>query len=138
MTRREQRNTVMQLLFENDFRREDTPETVYARAKETREFPEEDYVRDLFFNITKRLDVYEKILDTYAANWSASRISKISRAAMFISIYEMVFREDIPVKVSINEAVEIVKTYDEEKAAPFVNGILNTVKDHLDDVKTLF
>ncbi len=40
MTRREQRNTVMQLLFENDFRREDTPETVYARAKETREFPE--------------------------------------------------------------------------------------------------
>ena len=101
-------------------------------------FPDDDYVKDMFFGISNHQTVLENIIGRYSQNWSAKRISRVSYAAMCISIYEMVKREDIPVKVSINEAVQISKDFDEEKASPFVNGILNSVKDDLESIRHEF
>ncbi len=138
MTRREARITVMQLLFEADFHKDESPEQIYGLARMAREFPDDDYVKDMFFGISNHQTVLENIIGRYSQNWSAKRISRVSYAAMCISIYEMVKREDIPVKVSINEAVQISKDFDEEKASPFVNGILNSVKDDLESIRHEF
>ena len=57
------------------------------------------------------------------------RISRISLAILRLCIYEMLYVEDIPFSVSINEAVELCKKYNDDKAPAFVNGILNTIAD---------
>ena len=63
--------------------------------------------------------------------WSKESVSYVSRAIITLSTYEIMFKEDIPVRVSINEAIELAKKYDEEKAYSFVNGVLNKVAEVL-------
>ena len=60
-----------------------------------------------------------------------NRISKVNLAILRLAIYEILKRDDIPISVSINEAVEIAKTYDGEKAGAFVNGILGNIVKQL-------
>ena len=65
------------------------------------------------------------------SGYSELSISAVSTALFRLSTYEMMFMEDIPVKVSINEAIEISKKYDDDKAYGFVNGVLNAVAEKL-------
>ena len=59
-------------------------------------------------------------------------MSKLSRSILRLCVYEMLYIDDIPYAVSINEAVEISKKFDDDKARPFINGILNSVKNQLE------
>ena len=59
-------------------------------------------------------------------------MSKMSRSVLRLCVYEMLYEKDIPYSVSINEAVELTKKFDDDKARPFVNGILNSVKCELE------
>ena len=59
-------------------------------------------------------------------------MSKISRSILRLCIYEMLFVESIPALVSINEGIELAKLYEDEKARPFINGVLNSVKNELE------
>lgn len=59
--------------------------------------------------------------------WSISRISKVSAAIMKIAVYEMKYVDDVPPKVAINEAVELIKKYGDEEEPKFVNGVLGAV-----------
>ena len=74
------------------------------------------------------IDAY---IEKYARGRSMSRISRVAKSAMRISIYEMLYIDSMPSNISINEAVELTKRYDDEKARAFVNGILNAVKEEL-------
>ena len=69
----------------------------------------------------------EKIAD-YATNWQIKRMAVIDRNILRLSCYELLFREDIPPKVSINEAVDLAKKYSGPQAGKFVNGILDKIK----------
>jgi len=59
------------------------------------------------------------------------RLSRLSRSILRMAVYEMVFESEIPYNVTINEAVELTKKFDDPKARPFVNGVLNSVKNEL-------
>ena len=67
----------------------------------------------------------------YAANWELHRIAAVDRNILRLAIYEMLYREDIPPIVSINEAVDIAKKFSTEDSGKFVNGILDKVKSEL-------
>lgn len=67
----------------------------------------------------------------YAKNWELHRMAVVDRNVLRLAIYEMLFREDIPPVVSINEAVDIAKKFSTEDSGKFVNGILDKVKDDL-------
>lgn len=69
----------------------------------------------------------EKISENLKEGWKISRISKVSLALLRLAIYEMLYEEEIPVSVSINEAVELSKKYTAEDDAAFVNGVLGAV-----------
>lgn len=69
----------------------------------------------------------EKISENLKEGWKISRISKVSLALLRLAIYEMLYEEEIPVSVSINEAVELSKKYTSEDDAAFVNGVLGAV-----------
>ena len=56
----------------------------------------------------------------------------MSRSILRLATYEMLYCEDIPANVSINEGVELCKKFDEEKAKPFINGVLNAIKDEIE------
>ena len=63
--------------------------------------------------------------------WKKERVSFVAKAILKLSVYELMFMEDIPAKVSINEAIELSKQYDDEKAYVFINGVLNRAAESL-------
>jgi len=68
----------------------------------------------------------------HSKGWKPGRITPVSRSAMRLCIYEMKYMEEIPAVVSLNEAIELVKTFDDPKMRSFVNGVLNGVKEELE------
>lgn len=128
MTRREAREQILALLFETAFKSGDSPETIYSLAMEIREIEDSDYIRETYFGTIEQLPFIDSKIEEFSRGWSSDRISPVSRAIMRLAVYEIYFREDVPDSAAVNEAVELVKKYDdEEKVRKFVNGILNSV-----------
>lgn len=91
-----------------------------------------DYVNRLLSGIAENIDEIDEILSQNAKDWKINRISKTLMAIMRIAVFEMKQLDDVPVKVSINEAIELAKAYDGDTAGGFVNGILAGVVKQLD------
>ncbi len=131
LNRRSSREAVLGLIFENEFGLYDDKTELYKNAVAARGIEENEYIRTLYFGILEKRDELDAYIEKYAKGRTLARISKIAKAVMRISIYEMLYIDDIPASVSINEAVELAKQYDDDKTKAFVNGILNAVKEEL-------
>lgn len=131
MTRKEAREILAGLLFETEFRADEDINSIFALAIEDREIPNDDYIRRAYFGVYDNLETIDVLLSKHAKGWKTERMSKMSRSVLRLCTYEMLF-EEIPYSVSINEAVELTKKFDDEKARPFVNGVLNSVKNELE------
>ena len=131
MTRREQREAVLELLFETEFKKDESAEEIFALAAVNRDFTPEagSYVKDVYFDLLEKLDEIDGMIGKCASGWKTQRLSKLSRSIMRLCVYELLYRDDIPANVSINEAVELSKKFDDTKARAFVNGVLNGVKN---------
>lgn len=128
MTRREAREVVLQLLFESEFRSDESADLVLTKALEIREITINDYVRNVYLGVFKNIEFIDSQIELYSHGWKKNRISPVARAALRLAIFEMHFCDDIPDTASINEAIELIKKFDdEEKVKPFVNGVLNSV-----------
>jgi N utilization substance protein B len=128
MTRREAREITLELLFEMGFHTEETPEGIIERAVQMREIQVNEYVKRVFLGVNEKIEFIDSLLDKHSHGWKKSRISPVARAAIRLAIYEMYFCEDVPDTASINEALELIKKYDDaDKVKPFVNGVLNAV-----------
>ena len=128
MTRREAREAALELLFEMGFRPDDAPETILDRAMQMREIEINEYVKRIFFGVAEKQEFIDALLEKHSHGWKKTRISPVSRAAIRLAIYEIYFCDDVPDTASINEALELVKKYDDaDKVKPFVNGVLNAV-----------
>lgn len=130
MTRSEARKAVLDLLFEREFKRDDTDEEIFALSCENREIEVDEYIKNAYFGVCKNSDALDAIIDKNAKGWKASRLSKVSRSILRLCIYEMLYVEEIPLLVSINEGLELAKLYEDDKARPFINGVLNSVKNN--------
>ncbi|MCR4683662.1 MAG: transcription antitermination factor NusB [Clostridiales bacterium] len=128
MKRKEARAEAMNLVFESAFREWEAPADIYRKAVRDRGFEEDDYIKDVFFGVCEHLELIDGKISAYSRGWSTGRISKVALAVMRVAVYEILFREDVPDRVAINEAIELIKTYDdEEQVRKFVNGVLNSV-----------
>ena len=76
--------------------------------------------------------VLDVLLSKFSNGWKTDRMSRVSRAVLRLGTYEMLYCKDIPANVSLNEAVELAKKFDDPKARAFVNGVLNSIKTELD------
>lgn len=132
MTRREAREELINLLFETEFRADESAEQVFATSKENREVADDEYLSRAYFTIAEKRDEIDKLIGEHAHGWKTNRLSRVSRAVLRMATYELLYEEDIPSSVTINEAVELTKLYDDEKARPFVNGVLNSIKNSLE------
>lgn len=133
MTRHELREAVLQMLFETEFRRDELPEDIFMISAENREYTpaEQNNIRKIYFDILDKKDAIDALINECSSGWKTSRMTKLSLCIMRLCVYEMVYRDDIPINVSLNEAVELSKTYDEPKAKTFINGVLNGIKNKL-------
>ena len=131
MNRKTARENAFLLLFESIFRSEDTAEEILDMAKSVRSLEVDEYVSRVFFGAYQNAAVIDALIEKNLVGWKAERISPVSRAILRLATYEMMFEDDIPGKVSINEGIELAKKYDDEKTYGFVNGVLNAVAEAL-------
>ena len=108
---------------------ETTESTTEASTTEAPPAPKwyDDYVKQVFFGSYENAEVINSAVEKHLTGWKKERISPVSMALIRLGAYEIMFMEDIPSKVSINEAVELAKKYDDEKSYSFVNGVLNAL-----------
>jgi len=90
--------------------------------EEIREFAEE-----LAKGVGKDIEEIDKRISEHATNWTLKRMAVVDRNILRLATYELLFRSDIPPKVSINEAVDIAKKYGDANSGKFVNGILDRI-----------
>ena len=90
-----------------------------------------EFANHLVDGVIKNIDKIDDMIRLSASNWSIDRMAVVDRNILRISVFEMFYIQDIPVKVTINEAIEIAKRFGEGESGSFVNGILDRiVKDH--------
>jgi transcription antitermination factor NusB len=87
-----------------------------------------DFSAELLGGVVGHLQQIDKKISKYAANWQLERMAFVDRNIMRLGCFELLFREDIPPKVAINEAVELAKKYSGLESGKFVNAILDQIK----------
>ena len=131
MNRKLARENAFILLFEGASKNDETPEEIFEKAVFSRELECDEYVKSVFFGAYTNERVIEECISKCLVGWKKERVSVSSKAILRLAVYEMMFMEDIPFKVSINEAVELSKKYDDDKAYVFINGVLNAAAEAL-------
>lgn len=126
--RRRAREVALQVLFEVDVGQTD-PEAAFRAAIVREEVPEKEteFVARLVRGTLERVDEIDYRLSQLATDWSLDRMANVDRNVLRLAAFEMLFLEDVPVNVSINEAVELAKAYGTAESGKFVNGILGNL-----------
>ncbi len=143
-TRRKAREAALQFLFQDDFlgkglspQAEQLDERfaafslLYQVNKKAR-----SYGYELLQGVFSHLEQIDAAIGAHATNWRLERIAATDRNLMRIAIYELLFAEDVPAQVAINEAVEIAKRFGTEDSPAFINGVLDAVQQSLEQKRT--
>ena len=126
MTRHEAREMAFVLVFEKSFHDELSIVDLVETAFELDVFPTNAFAENLAKKVYKNLEEIDAAIDENLVGWSAKRISRVSRAILRIAVCELLYTENMPVGVAINEAVEIAKKYATPEDASYVNGVLGS------------
>ena len=126
--RHQARIAALQALFEIDCAHHN-PSVVIERRLHDAPLPEAGahFARDLVQGVSKERDQLDLLIGRYAPEWPVDQIAIIDRNILRMAIYEILMRNDTPVKVAINEAVELAKEFGSDSAGRFVNGVLGSL-----------
>lgn len=131
MGRHEQREQVFKLLFRVEFNEpEDMPEQIALFAENNEEIPyqkDADDIVNRFLGVQEKIAEIDKMLDEHTEGWDTKRMGKVELAVLRLGVYELLYDEDIPNGVAINEAIEIAKKYGQAASGGFVNAILGKI-----------
>ncbi len=144
MTRREAREQAFILLFEKSFRNETINELIDLAnecrvivinepdlKRENWEMHLDPFAEQTALKVEEHLEEIDAHIERLSLKWKMNRISRVSISVLRLALYEMLYEPDIPVGVSINEAVDITKKYAGEEDYSFVNGLLGTAAKEL-------
>lgn len=128
MTRKSARDLVFKIIYQADIQKE-TLMSIYDIIKDEQDIDEksEGYISSTLEGISKNSENINELISEKSVGWKLNRISKISLACLKLGIYELLYNDEIPNTVAINESVDIAKLYEGENSAKFVNGILSVV-----------
>ena len=125
MSRVAAREVLMKLLYERDIAGEYHSESFKNLSEEFQlDENDEEYVKEILFSMDAEQGKIDDYIRKYAMGWSLERMARVDLAIIRLALYELLFMDDIPISVSINEAVELAKKYGNEKSSSFINGIL--------------
>ncbi len=133
MSRRLARETALQVLFQRDLTKEPL-NTISEVQRWAAEFvvPESsrDFAQELVDGTIAHQEDIDRTIASYAQDWTISRMANVDRNVIRLATYEILYRPDIPGRVSLNEAIELAKRFGGEESAKFVNGILDRIVDN--------
>ena len=122
------RKRALDILFESDQRGADVLETLARRVAEA-EPAVNPYTVELVEGVVAQRDRIDELLTTYSQGWSLDRMPAVDRTILRIGTYELLWREEIPDAVAINEAVQLARDLSTEESPGFVNGLLGRLLD---------
>lgn len=128
MTRKEARENCFKLLFEYEVQKITAEEALELFYELTEDVDgQSDYIDNTVKTTINNVEKIDAIIEEYSKGWKVSRLAKVTLAVLRVGICELIYMDDIADSIAINEAVEIAKIYNDEKAGKFVNGILSSV-----------
>jgi N utilization substance protein B len=130
--RTQAREFALQILYQVDIRQAELADVLQSfwdeKADRDEKEPEiTEYTETLVRGVIEKLASIDKTIERYAENWEMKRMAYVDRNILRLATYEMLHLDEIPVKVAINEAVELAKRYGEPDSSKFVNGILDRI-----------
>lgn len=137
MSRKVAREIAFKLVFATNFQDEEnsideTTETLIKELDKANEVNKEDleYIKSISKGVSEKVSELDEAISKHLKGWKMERICKTDLAILRLAIYEILYRDDIPYKVSVNEAVELAKSFGEYSSPSFINGVLaGIVKD---------
>jgi len=120
MNRKQEREELLKVLFEKDLN---------SDSNAIGQFKNNPFIESLFKDIEENKNRIDSIISGHLKDWSFERLPAVDRAILRIALAEILYREEIPLSVSINEAVEMAKKFSDEKSSKFINGLLGNLKD---------
>ncbi|MFH0827218.1 MAG: transcription antitermination factor NusB [Candidatus Omnitrophota bacterium] len=126
------REFALQILYQTDIAHDACDAALesfwQAHADEAVASELKDFTTELVRGVAQNLEVIDAKITSFAANWQLERMAVVDRNILRLSCFELLFRDDIPPKVSINEAIELAKKYSDPEAGKFVNAILDKIR----------
>lgn len=141
MTRSEARELAAHLIYEMDYIDEAPSQAIEARmereyydglASENEIYADHPskkqmaYIRTCVEGVSDHMQELDEKISQFSVGWNLKRISRLTKAALRLAIYEILYVDDVPTGVAINECVELTRKYEEEEIVSFVNGILGS------------
>lgn len=126
--RRQARECALQMLYQLDMGKNDLCEVMdlYWQTQDVDEGARM-FANELVNGVADHRSSIDKIIASNSQHWKLSRMAAVDKNVLRIAIFELIYRPDIPAKVTINEAVEVAKRYGTSDSGAFVNGILDSV-----------
>lgn len=127
MSRRELREHIFKMLFRVEFYEEEGLKeqlTTYLDEQEPMKEADEEYIRNKYLAIKDKIPQIDAQVNENSKGWKTHRMGKVDLAVIRLGAYEILYDEDVPVSVAINEAVELAKKYGSDESPAFVNGVL--------------
>ncbi len=127
--RRQAREIALQVLYQREFDHGEIEEALdlfrnnFEALKGAMDFSER-----LVKGVEQHREDLDRIIEQYSSHWKVDRMTHVDRTILRIATYELLYCDDIPTKVAINEAIDIGKKYGAEDSGAFINGILDKVK----------
>ena len=144
--RRKAREASLQLLYEIDLGHKDAQKVLDREAypwidqvTQEEEPPEnlpqiEEFARQIVEGVSRNVREIDQLIESHSTHWKISRMALVDRNILRMAVFEILYCEDIPPSVSINEAIEIAKRFGTEESGSFINGVLDHIAKDLKKV----
>lgn len=130
------RSLALQVLYEVDIANH-PPADIYKLRLEETPLAEElsEFARQIIFGVLPLTSTLDQIIARYAPEWPLDQIAAIDRNILRMALWEFAVYHDTPIKVAINEAVELAKQFGSDSAPRFINGVLGALADHQHEIQ---
>ncbi|MFO8165768.1 MAG: transcription antitermination factor NusB [Thermodesulfobacteriota bacterium] len=131
--RRRSRELAIKVLFHLEFSKKDDPAGAFDLICNTFGSPKDSmsFSKELVLGVCFHTEELDNAISKASQNWRLERISRVDHSILRLAVYEILYRDDIPPKVSINEAVDLGKKFGTEESGAFINGILDNIYNSL-------
>jgi len=125
------RKRALDILFQSDVRGDELPATLAAEAKRAANEPAREaswlYARDIVDGVIDNRDEIDEQITTFAKDWSLARMPAVDRAILRMGVWEILYNDEVPAAVAIDEAVELAKEFSTDDSGAFVHGVLGRI-----------
>jgi N utilization substance protein B len=126
--RREAREILMQAVFQMEIQKDESNDLLELLLRNQKlNDSQKTYIRTSFETLRRNMEKIDELINTYSTNWTTDRMPKTDLSILRVAVCEIVFQENIPDAVAINEAIEISKVYCSEDSKKFINAVLGKV-----------